>query len=206
MAGTTKAPITAILIIFELTNDYNIILPLMVSCLISTIVSSVLLKGGTIYTIKLLRRGLDIQSGMEQNILRRLKVADVMRQKIAHIADTASLADIQAAFREQDASYLHVFDEKGDLVGILSFSDIRHLSLGSSSDREITAGEIASREVNVISPNENLRTALHLMGVKGVSQLPVVSRNAPKKVLGILRQKDILTSYDKALVLKEVEE
>jgi len=206
VAGTTKAPITAILIIFELTNDYNIILPLMASCLISTIVSSVLLKGGTIYTLKLLRRGIDIQRGMEQNILRSLKVADIMRRKIASIADTASLADIQAAFREQDASYLHVFDEKGNLVGILSFSDIRHLSLGSSLGRKKTAGEIASRDVSVISPADDLRTALHLMGAQGISQLPVVSSNAPQKVLGILRQKDILSSYDKALLLKEVEE
>jgi CIC family chloride channel protein len=202
VAGTTQAPITAILIIFELTNDYNIILPLMAACLISTIITSVLLKG-SIYTIKLLRRGIDIRSGMEQNILRSLKVGDLMGRKIARVSSSAMLPEILDAFRDQDASYLHVLDEDNELAGILSFHDIRRLAPGSDSAQQLTAGEIASREVSVVTPADNLRTALHLMSVKEVSQLPVVSSTASRKVLGILRQKDILAAYDKAVVRKE---
>ncbi len=205
VAGTTQAPITAILIIFELTNDYQIILPLMVSCLISTIISTVYLKG-SIYTIKLLRRGIDIHSGMEQNILRTLKVSDLMRSKIARITISATVPEIMAAFREQDASYLHVFDQGDKMVGILSFRDIRHLAAGGTADPAPTAGEIATRDLSVVTPADDLRTALHLMSAKGISQLPVVDAGNPTRVLGIVRQKDILTAYDKAVMRKEFEE
>jgi CIC family chloride channel protein len=206
VAGTTQAPITAILIIFELTNDYHIILPLMASCLISTIITSVLLKGGSIYTIKLLRRGIDIHSGMEQNILRSLKVHDLMEKKIARVNPAATVPEILAALRDQDASYLHVLDDRNELTGILSFRDIRRLGATGDSSQQLTAAEIATPEVSVITPADDLRTALHLMSVKEVSQLPVVSEADSKKVLGILRQKDILTAYDKAVVRKELEE
>jgi CIC family chloride channel protein len=206
VAGTTQAPITAILIIFELTNDYHIILPLMASCLISTIITSVLLKGGSIYTIKLLRRGVDIHSGMEQNILRSLRVHDLMEEKIANVSPAATVPEILAAFQDQDASYLHVINDRSELTGILSFRDIRHLGDAGDSSQRLTAADIATREVSVVTPADDLRTALHLMSTKGVSQLPVVSEAASKKVLGILRQKDILTAYDKAVLRKEMEE
>jgi len=187
VAGTTQAPITAILIIFELTNDYNIILPLMASCLISTIISSVTMKG-SIYTIKLLRRGIDIHRGMEQNILRTLKVCDLMRQKIASVPITATVPEILAAFKEQDASYLHVVDDNNQLSGIISFRDIRRLTAGSRPFPQLSALEIATRDVTVVSPGDDIRTALHLMGIKEISQLPVVNITAPRTVVGILRQ------------------
>jgi len=206
VAGTTQAPITAILIIFELTNDYSIILPLMASCLISTIVTSVLLKGGTIYTIKLLRRGIDIHRGMEQNILRSLKVGTIMGEKVARIGIEATVPQILAAFREQDASYLHVLDERGELAGILSFRDIRRLGRNGDSFSALTAGQIATRQVSVVTPANDLRTALHLMSVKGVSQLPVVKEVGSRKVCGTLRQKDIISAYDKAVLLSEMEQ
>jgi len=204
VAGTTQAPITAILIIFELTNDYEIILPLMAACLISTIISSVYLKG-SIYTIKLLRRGIDIHSGMEQNILSSLKVRDLMHDKITKVAAAAPVPEVMAAFQEQDASYLHVVDERDELVGILSFHDIRRLLTGTAPVKPTTAAEIATRQVSVITPADDIRTALHQMSVKGVSQLPVVSAAEPAKVLGILSQKDIIAAYDKAVMRKELE-
>ena len=204
VAGTTQAPITAILIIFELTNDYRIILPLMAACLISTIVASVL-QTGSIYTIKLLRRGVDIRSGMEQNILRALKVKDLMNTKSAMIPETASLPQILAAFKQQDASYLHVVDQQGELAGILSFRDIRKLLDRKESQEEIIARDIATSVVDTVIPADNIQTALHIMSVKGVSQLPVVDAGNPKKLLGILRQKDVVAAYDKAVMRRELE-
>ncbi len=203
VAGTTQAPITAILIIFELSNDYQIILPLMAACLISTIISSVMLKG-SIYTLKLLRRGIDIHGGMEQNILRTLTVGDLMQFKVAQVPATATVPEIMAAFREQDASYLHVLDENGKMIGILSFRDIRHLTAGRPA-RPLTAGEIATRKVIVVTAGDDIRSALHLMSAEAISQLPVVDAAAHGEVLGILRQKDILTAYDKAVLRKEFE-
>jgi CIC family chloride channel protein len=206
VAGTTQAPITAILIIFELTNDYNIILPLMSACLISTILSTVIMHEGSIYTLKLLRRGIDIRGGMEQNILRSLKVKDLMNVKIAQVPETATLPEILAAFKEQDASYLHVIKDDQELAGIISFRDIRKLLDRKESSKNLTAGDIDTAETSVVVPTDNIQNALHIMSSRGISQLPVVDPHNRRKLVGILRQKDVLAAYDKALFQQELQE
>lgn len=206
VAGATHAPITAILIIFELTNDYRIILPLMSSCLISTVVTSVLQPEGSIYTLKLLRRGIDIRGGMEQNILRALKVRDLMNTKTAQVPESATLPEILVAFKEQDASYLHVINANQELIGIISFRDIRKLLDRKEGSEGLTAGDIDTTETSIVIPSDNIQNALHIMSVRGVSQLPVVDPKNRKKLLGILRQKDVIAAYDKALLRQEIKD
>jgi CIC family chloride channel protein len=206
VAGTTQAPITAILIIFEMTNDYKIILPLMSSCLISTIVTSVIQHNGSIYTLKLLRRGIDIRGGMEQNILRTLKVRDLMNTKTAKVPETATFPEILAAFKEQDASYLHVINANQELAGIISFRDIRKLLDRKEASEKLTAGDIDTAETSIVIPSDNIQAALHIMSVRNISQLPVVDPDNRKKLIGILRQKDIIAAYDKALLRQEIAE
>jgi CIC family chloride channel protein len=206
VAGTTQAPITAILIIFELTNDYKIILPLMSSCLISTVITSVMQHHGSIYTLKLLRRGIDIRGGMEQNILRNLKVKDLMNTKTAKVPETATFPEILAAFKEQDASYLHVINANHELAGIISFRDIRKLLDRKEVPEGLTAGDIDTSETSIVIPSDNIQAALHIMSVHTISQLPVVAPDNRRKLIGILRQKDIIAAYDKALLRQEVAE
>jgi chloride channel protein, CIC family len=206
VAGTTQAPITAILIIFELTNDYNIILPLMSACLISTILTSIIQDEGSIYTLKLIRRGVDIRGGMEQNILRSLKVMDLMKIKTAQVPETATLSEILIAFKEQDASYLHVIKDNKELAGIISFRDIRKLLDRKERYEGISAGDIDTVETSVVTPDDNIQNALHIMSSRGVSQLPVVDPHNRRKLVGILRQKDVIAAYDKAVLRQEIEE
>ncbi|MDY7002116.1 MAG: chloride channel protein, partial [Thermodesulfobacteriota bacterium] len=105
-AATTHAPITAILIIFEMTGDYKIILPMMIACILSTIVASAL-KEGSIYTLKLMKRGVDIAGGMEQNILRALKVKQFMKTEVPTVPEGMALMDLINTFKTKDVSYLH---------------------------------------------------------------------------------------------------
>ena len=88
VAGTTRAPVTAIIIVFELTNDYNIILPLMITVVISTILSSKLSRE-SIYTLKLVLRNIHLKEGTESNIMESIFVRNVYREKYdsIHISD-----------------------------------------------------------------------------------------------------------------------
>ena len=90
VAATTHAPITAILIIFELTNEYRVILPLMTSCIIATLLAN-RLHPESIYTLKLMRRGVNLRAGQDINLLRGVRVREVMRDKM-----TQFMIDIQA--------------------------------------------------------------------------------------------------------------
>ncbi len=204
VAGTTHAPITAILIIFELTNDYKIILPLMMSCIIASLVASYL-KEGSIYTIKLMRRGLDIVGGLDQSILRTLMVIDFMSYETDTIPENANLSEIVETFRTQDASYLHMIDKNNKLAGIISFRDIRRTLGEEKSNAKICARDVATRNVVTVTPSDNIQHALRLIISRGISQLPVVREKDSRDLLGTLREKDVLTAYDKAVLQREIE-
>ncbi|MBW1957870.1 MAG: chloride channel protein [Deltaproteobacteria bacterium] len=204
VAGTTHAPITAILIIFELTNDYKIILPLMMSCIISTLLASYL-KKGSIYTIKLMRRNLDITGGFDQNILRTLLVREFMSRDTAIVSENATVAEIIEVFRIKDASYLHVIDANNQLAGIISFRDIRRILGQEESNYHTFARDIATTDVITVTPADNIQVALQLMSSKGISQLPVVKEKNSRDLIGDLREKDLLAAYDKAVLRREIE-
>ena len=204
VAGTTHAPITAILIIFEMTGDYKIILPLMMACILACLTASSL-KRGSIYTIKLLRRGVDIAGGVEQNILRTLKVGQFMDEEVETLAEGASLDEIIHAFKNRDASYLHVVNHDGELTGIISFRDIRTILDEEALRALVVAKDVATARVVTVTPSDSIQVALSHMSDRGVSQLPVVSRDDRRRLLGTLRHKDVMAAYDRAVLRREME-
>ena len=204
VAGTTHAPITAILIIFEMTGNYKIILPMMITCILSTLVA-ISLKNGSMYTVKLLRRGVDISGGLEQNILRALKVRQIMKEDVATVPEGMALINLINTFKVKDIAYLHVVNENHELTGIISFRDIRPL-LGEEEARYlIIAKDVAATDLATVSPEDNIQHALHIMSKKGLSQLPVVAGDNGKKVIATLREKDVITAYDNAIIRHEIE-
>ena len=205
VAGTTHAPITAILIIFEMSGNYKIILPMMITCILSTIVT-VSFKKGSIYTIKLLRRGVDIAGGMEQNILRTIKVGKLMNTEVPKVHESMKLRDLVNTFKTRDVSYLHVVNDSDELTGIISFRDIRPLLEEYVLHDLVVAKDVATTEVVTITAEEDILSALQLMGENGISQLPVVTGVTHKKVVGTVRDKDIMAAYDKAVIRRELEE
>jgi len=205
VAGTTHAPITAILIIFEMTGDYKIILPMMITCILSTIVSSAINRD-SIYTGKLRRRGVDIAGGMEQNILRALPVGRFMTGEASTVPESMPLIDIIRTFKDLDVPYLHVTGADGALTGIISFRDIRPLLREEGLHYLVVAADVGTRNPVTVTPGDDIQKAMRLMTARGISQLPVVDATGTGRVLGALRQKDVLAAYDKAIVRRELEE
>jgi CIC family chloride channel protein len=204
VAGTTQAPITAIIIIFEMSGNYKIILPMMITCILSSILASSL-KKGSIYTIKLLRRNVDISGGMEQNILRSMKVGRFMTERPPTVPEGMKLLDLINTLKKEDVSYLHVVNEKNDLTGIISFRDIRALFQEQDLHLLVVAKDVATENVKTVKAHDSILTALQIMGSLGISQLPVVDGENGKRVIGILRDKDVIAAYDKAIIRREIE-
>ncbi len=204
VAGTTHAPITAILIIFEMTGNYKIILPMMITCILSTLVA-ISLKKGSIYTIKLLRRGVDISGGLEQNILRGLKVRQVMKEDFATVPEGMALINLVNTFKVKDIAYLHVVNDNLELTGIISFRDIRPLLGEEEAHYLIIAKDVATTDLATISPEDNIQRALQIMSEQGISQLPVVAGDNGKKMIATVREKDVITAYDNAVIRHEIE-
>lgn len=196
VAAATHAPITAIIIIFELTSQYTIILPLMITCITSTLLATAL-KKGNIYTIKLMRRGIVLHRGREQSILQKILVLDVMRKDMRSVRENTFLSDIIKTFQDYNVSYLEVVNEDNEICGIISFRDIRPVFFEEQLGRLVVAKEVATSPVVTVTQLEDAETALREMGRTGVSQLPVVDQHNPRRVIGVIHEKDITAAYNR---------
>jgi len=205
VAGTTHAPITAILIIFEMTATYKIILPLMFACIISTLVASSI-KSGSIYTIKLARRGVELSQGWEQSILQTIKVRDIMRDHVITVQEGTLLGEVIEILKTRDVSYLHVVNDSDELTGVISFRDIRSALQEETLKNLVIARDVASVDIVTIHPTDSLLLAFQEMGSRGISQLPVVREDDGNKLVGTVSQRDVMAAYDKAILKREIEE
>lgn len=203
VAGATYAPITAILIIFEMSGDYSIILPLMLTCITATVMNSTI-RRASIYTTKLLRRGIDVEAGRERHLLSHIIVDEVMKSDFVTIPRSASLGQIIWTFKTENASYLHVVDEAGELTGIISFRDIRAVLNEEELADLVIAHDLATRDLVTVRTSDTLQDALDKITRRGVSQLPVLQSGRGNKLVGTLTESDINTAYNSALIRDEI--
>ena len=202
VAGTTHAPITAMIIIFELTSTYEIILPLMITCMLSTLITTSL-KRDSIYTSKLARKGVEITQGWEQSVLRSLKVRDVASDHVVTVPEDMYLVDIVEMLKAENVSYLHMVGEDGRLSGIISFTDIRSALQEKGLEYLVIARDVATTNVITITPSGSIQDALYKMGRNGISHLPVVEEEDNRKVVGTLNKKDVMAVYNRAVINRE---
>jgi len=205
VAGATHGPITAILILFEMTGDYKIILPLMLSCILSSVVASQI-KRESIYTLKLIRRGADIRAGKEVNIMKSLLVKDAMTRDVSTVSENMHLNKLLKHTFASKYSSFPVVDNDGLLSGIVTFQDFKEVVFEEGLEDLIVVKDISIPNIITITRNQNLDEALKKIGLKNIEQLPVVDENNPRKIVGILSRRDIFSAYNKALINKSLAE
>jgi CIC family chloride channel protein len=187
-AGAARAPITAVLIIFELTGDYRIVLPLMVAIVLAAGMSN-LLSVDTIYTLKLRRRGIDLQRSRPNNVMTLLTVRDAMRAVPNPLHQLTPLDEILDRFAGEDVDALPVVDDTGRYRGTVTAVQ---LEAGARDDAATaTAGELA-----VLSPTvraeQTLDDALRVLVGNDRSGVPVIDDGS---VAGWLTHRDVLRAY-----------
>ncbi len=199
-AASAHAPITAVLILFELTGDYRIILPLMLTVGVATILAQRMLRGESIYTLKLTRRGIRLQRGRDIDILHGVTVGEVMSRQPDTVRVSATMSELADIFSHTHHHGLPVLDGQNKLWGIVTITDL-DASVREGRPRATTVGEIGTTwpHLTVAYPDESLATALTRMAPRGLGRMPVVSRQDPYELLGIIRRQDIVTAYDLAL-------
>lgn len=199
VAGTTHAPITAILILFEMTNDYRIILPVMVAVVFSTLVARRIFPD-SIYTLKLRRKGIVLKAGRDMNVLAGAYVRDVMSTEFDTIPENARLPEILKLISESKELDFPVVDEAGDLVGSLGFQDVRQLLAGPMPSELIIAGDLVHTDVLSLGPDDSLETALSRFDPQGLDALPVVDAANQNRLVGMLRRDAVTGFYSRKLL------
>ncbi|MDO9514967.1 MAG: chloride channel protein [Syntrophales bacterium] len=205
VAGATHGPITAILILFEMTGDYKIILPLMLSCILSSVIASQI-RQESIYTMKLIRRGINIRAGKEVNIMKSLLVRDAMTKDVVTVSENMHLNKLLEHTFSSKYSSFPVVDVGGLLSGIVTFQDFKEVVFEEGLGDLVVVKDIVIPDVITITRDESLDEALKKIGLKNIEQLPVVDENNPRKIVGILSRRDIFSAYNKALINKSLAE
>jgi CIC family chloride channel protein len=192
-SAAAHAPITGILIIFEMTDDYRLILPLMLATVVSTILAQRLSKE-SIYTLKLARRGIRLERGQDIDVMQGVLVGEAMSTKLDTIRADMDAAELEHIFAETHHHGLPVLDENGELFGVVTLQDLTQAQERGALDG-LKVGDIATRSLLTAYPDEPMWVALKRLGTRDVGRLPVVDRQNPRRLLGMIRRSDIVRAY-----------
>ncbi len=200
LAGVVRSPITAIMLVFELTDDYRLILPIMLAAVVCILLAERHAPLG-IYGLGLARKGVHLTQGRDVDVMQGVTVGEAMTTPAPTIAASASLLELRDALRQHNIRSLCVL-EGDELVGIVTLADLQKAYETRPEQIEaLTVGDICTREVITAYPDEVLWTAIRKMSAHDVGRLPVISYEG-RQVLGILSRHSIVQAYNTAIARK----
>jgi CIC family chloride channel protein len=199
-AGASQAPISAILIMFEMTGNYKILLPLMITCIISTMVVRRITRE-SIYTLKLKRRGIDINKLRGLDLMDSIMVSEAMVTTVVTAFEDSTVRHTGLMIKSTNHRGFPVNDHKGNLVGMVTRKDINKALTDGKAEHPIR--EIMTRDMIICYPDENLRTALEKLAEKNIGRIPVVERGNHSRLIGLITREAIIAAYSRALKRRE---
>lgn len=191
-AGAARAPLTCIVMIPEMASSYSRLPPLIIACVLSYAVAQILMKGLSIYTIKLVRKGIYLDH--PEPILNSISVEDAMNKTVKTVTSDTTIYQTREDLFRYNHTGLPVVDQ-GNLMGIITFDDIRKVPL--EEQKEILVGDVAVKNVITVRPDQSVKYAMDLMYQNGIGRLPVVENDNPNKLMGIITRTDAIRAYEK---------
>jgi len=202
VAGTARAPITAIVIVFELTKQNSIILPLMITCTVAYIISSRLSRE-SIYTLKLLSRKIKLSERNESNIISNILVSDILKRQFVFVVENMTFQDVVSSIIKNGVQLLPVLSIEGKYRGSISFAQIRdYLFEKDELSKLVLAGDLADSTYPSVNPNNTCREAWRYLA--DADGMPVLDPNDPGKLLGMIWRKDIDRVFNRELEKVEI--
>jgi CIC family chloride channel protein len=189
-----RAPLTAILMVFEVTGarDYQLILPLMLTATLGTFLAE-RFHPDSIYSMVLRHMGIKVRKKGEVDLLDTIQVGSVMATSPMVCSTSDAVAEVEQRLHRARSHGLPVIDD-GRLVGIITLSDIARADAG-----EVTVAEAMTSRPATVVPSTLVSTALERMAVLGVGRLPVVGEDDPERLVGVFRREDAVRAYHEAL-------
>lgn len=189
-----RAPLTAILIVFEVTGarDYDLILPLMLTATLATFLAE-RFNPDSVYSMALRHRGIKIRQAGQLDLLDTVTVGSVMAETPIVCGPNDPLTDVEQRLHQARSHGLPVVD-MGHLVGIITMSDISR-----AEDPRSTVSTVMTQRPATVVPSTPVSTALERMAVLGVGRLPVVAEDHPEQLVGMFRREDAVRAYHEAL-------
>ncbi len=204
VAATTHAPITAILILFELTQSITIIPPLMAACVVSTVLANRLSRD-SIYTRKLRRRGVELERDEGPNLLKSLFVRDIVDREPEVVPSSASLAKVLDLLVESEHTEFFVVNPRGRLIGAISLVELRRVLLEQDQLRSIVVAEdLVEHECPAVTENDDLDLVMRLFSHEDFEEIAVVDPNDPRRLTGSVHKRDVINAYNQEVMRRDL--
>ncbi len=204
VAAATHAPITAIIIIFELTGDYRLIAPLMASCVISTLVAT-LLRGDSIYTLKLRQRGIDPFKEEDPNVLKSFYVRDLIDRAPEVVPASLPFMRVLEHVVQSRHDEFFVQKEDGELLGSVGLFELRHVLFDQDSLKNVVvAADLVVPARWRLLEDDDLDVAMQMFSEADVQELPVVDGADTSKLIGTLHFQDLVNARTQELIRRDL--
>ena len=206
LAAATHAPLTAIFLLFEMTGNYLIIVPIMLASIIGTVVAG-RLNPDSIDTVDFSRDGIDLHEGREISVMKSIKVGRVISEDVDFISEQANVDQLLTIFSmARDSFYFPVVDDSGRMTGVVSLQDVKSILHDEELRLSARVGNICTRKVVVLTPEDNLHTAMALFDAKGLEEIPVVEAEDNRWVVGMLKRREAIAAYNKEVLRRGISE
>ncbi|HVS03180.1 MAG TPA: chloride channel protein [Thermoanaerobaculia bacterium] len=197
-AGTSHAPISAILILFEFTGNYDLILPLMIAAITASVLSRSLYPY-SVYEESLRRRGVDLQYRMEEAVLAGMEVESLMRQDAEVLRPDAPYVEVVERFLGSRRQRLFVVDDEKRLLGAVSLHDIKHVLQEPAALTAVLAHDLMVPVERTLHPATRLHRVTEEFSQSDFERLPVVDPETGR-LLGVLAKRDLLSIYSQEVL------
>jgi CIC family chloride channel protein len=191
-AGAARAPLTCIVMIPEMASSYSRLPPLIISCTLSYAMAQILLRGGSIYSIKLMRRG--VYHDPLQPLLSRVPIKEAMQKEVVTVNSKMAVSEVRNLISRYNYTGFPVVDD-GELTGVITFDDLRKVPLDTQDGNLVE--DVATKNAIFVYPGQSVKYAMDLMYQNGIGRLPVVRENGSKELVGIITRTDAIMVYEK---------
>jgi len=205
VGAATHAPLQAILILFELTGGYEVILPLMLATVLAVIVSRKLFEE-SIYTVKLKAKGITLRRGTEVNVLKGIRTADVMRRDFKSVPDNTRLRPLLDMISDSSTnSSVFVTDKKHHLIGHVAYNELRHVLFDVEAlEPVVAAADIANLNPVFVFPDDTLDVVFQLFARRNLDELAVVDPDDPGTIIGSIHRADVVDAYNHEILRRDL--
>ncbi len=200
MAGAVLgAPISTILIVFELTGDYELTIGVMIATVIASQISLNTL-GFSFFSWQLHQRGVSLKGGREAAVMRSRSVRDVMKDDFLTISADASLNTIRASLLESSYGELFVVDDTNRLLGTITLRDLAQNAFEHEKDDVLKASDIARTEPPTACVTDTIETAISILETCREEHIAVLDTGEGQTLVGVLHERDVLAAYHRAVL------
>ncbi len=190
LAGSVKAPLTAILMLFELTGNYEVILPVMIAVGICIWVIELVKSNQSLEGLDLQQMGIDVEKPNDLDVLQKIPVSNVMESNYLSLPYDMTLRSAARRMLDCQQHMALVMDEYEQIHGIITLSDVIR-QLQDLGNLELKIIDVCTKEVLYTNESQSLAEALKQMTSRGLSFLPVMAADHPRSVVGILSRQRI---------------